>query len=233
MKWIVAGLFFSAATSGVAFAQEAIHPVVIELYTSQGCSSCPPADELLANLSKQKGVIALALHVDYWDYIGWKDTFGSPEFTDRQHSYARYANEKMVYTPQIIINGDQEKIVGGDAAKVAQRLQTAAGANGPVVTLSRSGDQLRVQATAQEPFPRGATVELVRYIPSATVNIERGENAGRQVFYTNIVTSLKLVADWDGASPLDIYLDAAGELPVAVLIQEPGPGAILGAATLH
>ena len=141
MKIICTALLLSGLSAGAALSQDATRPAVVELYTSQGCSSCPPADALLASLSKQKGVIALALHVDYWDYIGWKDTFGSPDFTARQHSYARFAGEKMVYTPQMVVNGGPSKIVGDDAAGLARLMQPAGGAGGPVVTLSRSGSQ--------------------------------------------------------------------------------------------
>ncbi len=233
MKVIVIALVLMAALATAAFAQDSERPVVVELYTSQGCSSCPPADALLASLSKQKGVIALALHVDYWDYIGWKDTFGSPDFTARQHSYARFAGEKMVYTPQMVVNGGPSKIVGDDAAGLARLMQPAGGAGGPVVALSRSGSQLRIRAATATPLQRGATVELVRYIPSAAVDIERGENAGRRILYVNVVASWKSVADWDGLAPLDLLVNAPGTLPMAVLIQEPGPGAILGAAELR
>ncbi|MCX8508278.1 MAG: DUF1223 domain-containing protein [Rhodobacteraceae bacterium] len=233
MKTPIVSLFLMAAMAPAAFAQQGARPAVVELYTSQGCSSCPPADAFLAELSQQDGVIALALHVDYWDYIGWKDTFASPDYTNRQYSYARFAGEKMVYTPQMVINGGQEKIVGDDAAGIARLMRPAGGEDGPVLMLSRKGKQVRVQATTSKPFPNGASIELVHYIPSASVDIERGENSGRRILYANVVTSWTSVGQWDGSAPLDMAVNAPGGLPVAVVIQEPGPGAILGAATLR
>lgn len=230
MKLICTALLLSAFTAGMACGQDANRPAVVELYTSQGCSSCPPADELLARLARRDDVIALALHVDYWDYIGWTDTFGSQTFTDRQHAYAWFAREKMVYTPQMVVNGDKEKIVGDDAAALAQRLAAAGGQDGPQLELSREGATIRIRAKATGALAETALIELVRYIPSAAIDIERGENAGRRILYTNIVTSWKTVGEWDGTTPLDLQVRATGDLPAVVLIQEKGPGTIFAAA---
>ncbi len=230
MKLMYTALLLSVFAAGTASGQDANRPAVVELYTSQGCSSCPPADELVARLSQRDDVIALALHVDYWDYIGWSDTFGSPAFTDRQHAYAWFAREKMVYTPQMVVNGGKDKIVGDDAATLAQRLAPAGGHDGPQLALSRDGAMLRIQATASDALAKTALIELVRYIPSAAVDIDRGENAGRRILYTNIVTSWKTVGEWDGTQPLDIQVRATGDLPAVVLIQEKGPGTIFAAA---
>lgn len=230
MKLTFTALLLLGFTAGMAFGQDANRPAVVELYTSQGCSSCPPADELLASLAQRDDVIALALHVDYWDYIGWTDTFGSPIFTDRQHAYAWFAQEKMVYTPQMVVNGGKEKIVGDDAAALAQRLTATGGHDGPHLELSREGATLRIRAKATGALAETALIELVRYIPSAAVDIERGENAGQRIIYTNIVTSWKTVGEWDGITPLDIEVGASGDLPAVVLIQEKGPGTIFAAA---
>lgn len=228
-------LFLALATAltlpGAVQAQSTEHPVVVELYTSQGCSSCPPADAVLAEIAGRKGVIALALHVDYWDYIGWKDTFGSKANATRQRAYAIFAGESMIYTPQLVVNGS-EKLVGTDVATLEQLLNAAGGstAHGPLIELTRNGGALKVRATSPRPLPDGTLVQLVRYTPSAAVAIKRGENAGRTITYTNIVTSWEKVATWNGQGTLNLDLSASGEEPAVVIIQEPGPGAILAAA---
>ncbi len=213
-------------------AQSAARPVVVELYTSQGCSSCPPADAVLAKIAGRNDVIALALHVDYWDYIGWKDTFGDKAFSDRQRAYALFAGESTIYTPQMVIGG-REKLVGADEGKLARMLQTGAAAKGPQIELTLSGNTLNVKATSSTPLADGTVVQLVRYIPSASVAVKRGENAGRTITYANIVTSWQKVATWDGQAPLNLDLTAKGEQPAVVIIQEPGPGAILAAAVVR
>lgn len=205
------------------------HPAVVELYTSQGCSSCPPADALLAELARQEGVIALALHVDYWDYIGWPDTFGQPVFAKRQRAYAIAAGEKMVYTPQIIVNG-KTALIGDDVAGVSAALHPVGDAKGPVLELVRKGDRLMIRADSTGPLADGTFVQLVRYLPHAAVTIERGENAGRTIDYNNIVTSWQHIGEWDGQGPLNMSVVLDGEGPAVVLLQNPGPGAIISAA---
>ena len=111
MKILISMVF--AAFAAISVPATAQSPVVVELFTSQGCSSCPPADKLMHELAKRDDVIALALHVDYWDYIGWKDVFAQPEFTARQRAYARLGNRKMIYTPQMVING-RDHVVGSN-----------------------------------------------------------------------------------------------------------------------
>ena len=210
-------------------AQSAGQPAVVELYTSQGCSSCPPADALLEKLAGRPGVIALALHVDYWDYIGWKDTFGDPAFAERQRDYARAAGEKMIYTPQMIINGE-EMIVGSDSAALAGALAPVGGPGAPVLHLSQDGGTLSVRAEAVPGLAAPVMVELVRYLPRATVGIDRGENAGRTITYVNTVTSWREIGRWDGQGPLELTVETSGAQPAVVLIQEDGPGRILSAA---
>ncbi|KQB98302.1 hypothetical protein AL073_05345 [Loktanella sp. 1ANDIMAR09] len=206
-------------------------PVVVELYTSQGCSSCPPADEMLRDLAKRDDVIALALHVDYWDYIGWKDIFANPAFTARQHAYARAANATSVYTPQMIISG-VEQVVGSRPMQVMDALlvQKEAG-NLFDVTLTRRDGAVLITA---EPGQGGNyAVQLVRYLPEKTVDIRRGENAGRNLTYANIVTSWDVVAEWDGRSPLALEADAEGDNPIVVILQQSTDGPIVGAAVLR
>lgn len=230
MRSIFTALLLSGLSAGAAMGQDANRPVVVELYTSQGCSSCPPADALLSRLAQRDDVIALALHVNYWDYIGWTDTFGSQTFTDRQQAYARFAREKMVYTPQMVVNGGKDKIVGDDEAALLQRLTALGDHDGPQLELSREGAALRIRAKATGLLAETALIELVRYIPSAEIDIDRGENAGQRILYTNIVTSWKTVGEWDGTEPLDIEVPATGDQPSVVLVQEKGPGTIFAAA---
>ncbi len=219
-------------TAGLARAEDSAGPAVVELYTSQGCSSCPPADSLLKALARRGDVIALGLHVDYWDYIGWKDTFGDPAFTARQKSYAKAMQERMVFTPQIIVNGT-DSLVGSDAAAVKAALRPAGGPGAPALSLSRQGSRVRIEATTTRPFPDGAIVQLIRYQPLEEVAIERGENAGESIAYANIVTQWRKIGSWDGTAPLTITTDAPGPEPIVILIQTPGPGAILAAAALR
>lgn len=206
-------------------------PVVIELYTSQGCSSCPPADAMLHDLAQRDDVIALALHVDYWDYIGWKDVFGRPENTARQHAYARAAKVAMVYTPQMVIGG-VDHVIGSRPMQVMDALQAQIRqGNSFDVYLTRRGENVIINAA---PGARGDyVVQLVRYIPEATVSIARGENAGQDLNYTNIVTSWDVVGRWDGRSALALETAAPGESPIVVIVQSAANGPIVGAAELR
>lgn len=221
---------------GAAQAQE--RPVVVELYTSQGCSSCPPADALLKKLAARDGVIALALHVDYWDYIGWKDTFGDPAFSARQRAYARKAGRRMVYTPQMIVDG-QGHIVGNKPMEVLDQIEAARRAAPPLrLEVTRRGQSLRIAARADgrlsdDDLAGGLVVQLVRYTPSQTVRIGRGENAGRTIEYVNIVTDWQQVGRWDGRDALQMTVPIRGEAPAVVILQQAGPGRILAAAEVN
>ncbi len=206
-------------------------PVVVELYTSQGCSSCPPADALLHDLGNRDDVIALALHVDYWDYIGWADSFAQPAFTARQHAYARARNAEMVFTPQMIING-QDSVVGSRTMQVVDAIQAhRAQGNAVQVSMQRNGESVTITAT---PTARGDyLVQLVRYTPAETVQIRRGENAGHAYNYAHIVNAWNVIHRWDGADALAIEVSAAGTDPAVAIIQHANNGAIVGAAELR
>lgn len=214
-------------------------PVVVELYTSQGCSSCPPADALLKELTDRDDVIALALHVDYWDYLGWKDPFGKPEFSARQKSYAIAAGERTVYTPQMIIAG-REALIGPQEAALDAAIARESDAHPEVdLKITGEGDHYEIALSPVDKLETPAMVQLVRYKPSATVDILRGENAGRTVTYKNIVTSLTGIAEWDGRAPVTLSVDLDGDAPAVVIVQEsrpskngPLPGPILAAGQL-
>lgn len=216
--------------SGMTLAQTS--PVVVELYTSQGCSSCPPADEFMEHLVKSPDVIALSLHVDYWDYIGWRDTFGNPAYTKRQKAYAKAVGSRMIYTPQMIVGG-LDRVEGNDPVQVADAIRRHQALVSPVtLTVMRDGDRIVIKAEADPPLTKPARVQVIRYLPQATVAIGRGENEGREVTYSNIVTDWQSVADWPGRAALEMTADAAGADPVVVIIQTDGPADVLAAAVV-
>lgn len=192
--------------------------VLVELFTSQGCSSCPPADALLRELAGHTDVMALALHVDYWDYIGWKDIFARPENSARQRAYAAADGRRMVYTPQIIIDGTDE-VMGTHPKDVAALVEKHRAGGNVSLDVVRADDGLTIEAHASPGAEGVCAVQLMRYRPHATVEITRGENAGRTLNYTNIVTEITHLADWDMRTPLNLEVPLTGDLPAAVVIQ--------------
>lgn len=223
------GLWLGIA--GGALAQNG--PVVVELFTSQGCSSCPAADAFFAELTQREDVIALALHVDYWDYIGWKDEFAHPAHTGRQKAYARAAGSRMLYTPQMVISG-QAQISGNAPDDVLEAIRRHALRPAPVaLMLQRVGQVLRITAEPRETGVGPLAVQLVRYEPQRTVEIDRGENAGRTITYHNIVTSWEVLGLWEGRAPFALDVPAPGDAPAVVLLQREGQGPIVAAAALH
>lgn len=219
-------------SSGLAAGEtRADEPVVVELFTSQGCSSCPPADDILRELSDRDDVIALALHVDYWDYIGWADVFADPAFTERQKAYARAAGERMVYTPQMIVGGI-DHVVGARAMELAELIDAHSEAPRPVdIELTVEGDTLKITARG-DGTADPCVVQVVRYMPEETVAIERGENAGHTLTYANIVQEWEVVGTWDGLGSFEADVPRGGE-PLAVIVQRDGHGPVLGAAALR
>lgn len=207
--------------------------VVVELFTSQGCSSCPPADALLGELATRADVLPLAFHVDYWDYIGWKDIFGDPANTERQRRYAAAAGARTVYTPQMVVGG-KDHVVGYKPMKLAMLIDRHGEAEQPVaIEAVRAGGEVRI---ALEPMDRpvGAVeVLLVRYLPERTVDIRRGENAGRTLDYHNIVVSLRSVGRWSGQGRFAKSVPADGEGEFAVLVQRQETGPILAAGRVR
>ncbi|MDF2799568.1 MAG: hypothetical protein K0R85_2312 [Devosia sp.] len=208
---------------------------VVELFTSQGCSSCPPADALLSSLGKDDDVIALAFHVDYWDYVGWKDTFGDPANSDRQRAYAKSWGTPRIYTPQMVVNGKQD-VVGSRRAEVHSAIRSASLIL-PVDIESKAG-MLEVEI-GPHAGTGDAVVWLVTYLRQAQVQIERGENAGKSMSYTQVVTGRHMLGMWEGEAgarfklPLAELAAEAGD-GIAVIVQEDRnglPGAILGAAS--
>lgn len=183
---------FAATPCGAA---EIIRPTgVVELFTSQGCSSCPPADRVLAELAKDNKTLTLAWHVDYWDYIGWKDSFARPEYTRRQKEYAVSMGESGVYTPQAVING-RVHVVGSRGNDVSRSLAKLTGGNEGLVvpiTASIAGDVLKVGIEAL-PQAAGTTLWMVYFNNRQAVKIERGELAGQTLDYTSIVGDIEMI----------------------------------------
>ncbi|WP_137700060.1 DUF1223 domain-containing protein [Marimonas lutisalis] len=218
------------ALAGVVAAEE--RPlIVVELFTSQGCSSCPPADAFLHELAKRDDVLALSLHVDYWDYIGWKDVFAQPKFTKRQHSYAHVGGRRSVYTPQMVIQG-QDHVVGNHPMDVTEliRLHQERGVEVALVA-QRNGGQVTIRADARKPGKM--LVQLVQYAPQEKVKIKRGENAGHTLSYANVARDWTQLGQWDGRAPLEMTAKLTGNLPAAVIVQRienRGFGAIAAAA---
>lgn len=218
------------ALSGVAQAEA--QPVVVELFTSQGCSSCPTADEFLMELAQRPDIIALSMHVDYWDYIGWKDTFAQSQFTSRQKAYAKAIGSRTIYTPQMIVNG-LDRVEGNSPDTVLTAIDEQKGGTPSVeLHLIRQGDAVTIKATPLKALEGPTRIELFRYTPEATVQIGRGENAGLEVTYTNIVTQWTPLGIWAGDAPLELVAPAEGEQPLVVIVQSEGPGEIIAAAKL-
>ncbi|WCR11756.1 DUF1223 domain-containing protein [Paracoccus stylophorae] len=186
-------------------------PVVVELFTSQGCSSCPPADAMLAGLAGAPGVLPLSYHVDYWDYLGWADSFAKPEFTRRQEDYARAAGERALYTPQLIVDGQDTAVAPGPAQLMAlidaNRLSPAM--LGVQRETTDKGEE--IELTPLSDMEAEVGIVLVRYAPERKVKVTAGENRGRTVTYVNVVLAVDPVADWDGAKPLRLTIRPDGE----------------------
>jgi len=202
------------------------HPVVVELFQSQGCSSCPPANANINAIAGRPDVLALSFGVTYWDQLGWKDSFASPRNTARQWEYARHAGRTQVATPQVIINGGTA-IVGSNRQQLDQTILTAGPARGGP-TLAVEGATLRV-GTAETTAK--STVWLVRYDPrSVQVAIRAGENGGRTLPHRNIVRDLVKLGEWTGAAKaLTIPSPASSELASAILVQQGAGGKITAA----
>ena len=225
----------AAALVAAALAMPAAAPraeVLVELYTSQGCDACPPADRLMAEIGEREAVIALSFHVDYWDYLGWRDTFASSEYTARQQIYRDAFDAPMIYTPQVVIGG-RTSVPATRRAAILDAIDAALEpeTGGPIRI--EGGDGMLEARLAAVDMPRPCTVWVAKYRKSATVAIERGENAGRTLDYHNVVTSLDRIGEWDGRAGETVMLPQPepGE-GVAIWLQD-GPGGPVMAAAAH
>ena len=210
-------------------------PVVVELFTSQGCSSCPPADSFLGKLAERHDILPLAFHVNYWDYIGWKDPFASEASTERQYSYGHALGLNMVYTPQMVIGGTHDA-VGSDEGSVRQAIETDAGRAKLKLTVVRdAAGAYKVEIPAGT-TAAPATVWLALFDHAHKTPVQRGENSGTTLTEYNIVREWRKIGDWNGQAT-EIALKLTPESDeydaCAVLVQEGGFGAIRGAASFR
>jgi hypothetical protein len=210
-----------------ALAADAAHPTVVELFQSQGCSSCPPAAANVRGLSDRPDVLALAFEVDYWDRLGWKDTFSSPAWTARQYAYARAMGRDGVYTPQVVVNGRVEGD-GLEPGSLATLISAGdRGVGGPKVSFAAGA----VSVGAGAAPARGADVWLARYDPRLVeVAVKRGENAGRTLPHKDVVREMVLIGRWDGRGASFPAPANSSGLAEAAIVQEAGGGPILAAA---
>jgi len=173
---------------------------VVELFTSQGCSSCPPADQIIGELAKDPSVIALSLPIDYWDYLGWKDTLADSRFSARQKAYSHVRGEREVYTPQVVVNGSAH-VIGSDLAGIESAIDDTKKAGGVMsvpVSLTVSGKQINVSVAASGEGPAHGEVWICSISKAVPISIGRGENRGREITYHNVVRNLLKVGDWNG-----------------------------------
>lgn len=210
---------------------------VVELFTSQGCSSCPPADKVLGELAQDPSMIALSLPIDYWDYLGWKDTLADSRFSARQKAYSHMRGDRGVYTPQAVVNGTTN-VLGSDRAAIenaANRTQKNDGVMAVPVTMTQSGGQIKVSVA--EAGGRSGEVWICAVSKSVPITIARGENRGQQITYHNVVRNMLKVGDWNGKAgtwtvPLE-NISRDGIDAAVVYVQDGNrdkPGPMLGAA---
>ena len=225
----------------VAAQQQAPTMAVVELFTSQGCSSCPPADALLKKFSERSDVVALSLSVDYWDYIGWKDTLASPRFTERQHGYAKVRGDHKVYTPQMVVNG-MAHTVGSNETEIDYLIEkTRRKLADAQIPLKVSDDQgtvvIETGAPGNRELASSGTIWMATVQNQVEVAITRGENKGLKTNYYNVVKDLTPVGPWRSDEPTTLRVDdktvsRVGADRCAVLLQQGMTGPIVAAAWL-
>jgi hypothetical protein len=213
---------------------------VVELFTSQGCSACPPADKIIGELAKDPNVIALSMPIDYWDYLGWKDTLANSRFSARQKAYSQMRGDRDVYTPQVVVNGSAH-VIGSDRAGIDDAIKDTAKSDGVMsvpVTMTLSGKQINVSVAASKaPAAAHGEIWICSVSKAIPISIARGENRGRELTYYNVVRNLLKVGDWNGSSgswsvPLE-NISREGVDAAVVYVQDGNrdrPGAMLGAA---
>jgi hypothetical protein len=230
LAFSVAGIAL-AGSLRVDHAQAADRPVLIELFTSQGCNSCPPADALLGELAHRPGVLALAFHVDYWNGLGWQDPFSSSTATARQHDYAQRLGKRSIYTPQLVVDGAADAIGSDrgdvDALIAAARRRAVAGPSIDVATDGQGGQIARIGAAEAG----RATVWLAGYDRSHVTPVGRGENGGRTLTEYQVVRSLVRLGDWTGAAAEFPLPKHDGESAI-LFVQPDEPGPMLAAKDL-
>ena len=231
MRMIIATVLMSTTLgSAASFAQAPIRPAVVELFTSEGCSSCPPAEVYLGELAQRPDVLALAFHVDYWDGLGWQDRFVIPEATPRQRGYARSLRLSSLYTPQVVVDGSVD-LVGSDRNKIVRVLKESR--TGVSIDIALREDSLAIDIGPDSTTVKQSDVVLFAFAHSAVSPIGRGENSGRTLTEYNIVRAVRHLGEYGGRA--QTYRTDLSSLPkdatdVAVIVQSPGQGPIVGAA---
>ena len=228
LRTILTATLFGVTASSASQAGD--NAVLVELFTSQGCSSCPPADRNLGDLAGREDVLPLSLHVDYWDYLGWRDTFASRAHTERQYAYRELLGARVVYTPQIIVHGTAD-VPGYRPDLIGQAIEAAGSAPRKAgIAISTGGGMLKAAIRVNGPT-RPCTIWMATYRVEASVAIERGENAGRTITYHNVVEKLMRVGPWQGGTEqsLDLPQPRPGE-GVAIWLQDDATGQVLSAS---
>ncbi len=233
-------LFVALGAQSLSHANETQPIAVVEMFTSQGCSSCPPADKVVAAYAKDNNVLALSMHVDYWNYLGWKDTFSKPEFTKRQQNYAVSFARRGVYTPQAVVNG-RNHVVGSYGAEITdliKRYKTSNRGLDVPITASVNGDTVNIKTSAQA---GDATLYIVYFDKKRNVKIKRGENSGKTITYHNVVRNIATLGMMKQGK-MDITMPMAelkshGAEACAIILQRTTkngtPGAIIGATVIN
>ena len=223
-------------TTGIQSAIAEHITAVVELFTSQGCSSCPPADKLMSELAKREDLVVLTYSVDYWDYLGWKDTFGSPKNTERQYAYTTVLGNEYPYTPQAVINGIYHEV--GHKKQIIENLISKNKTLPVDVNLTMEGEAFKVKIEGELPSNvENSTIYVASVLRNATVFIKRGENSNRELSYTNIIQNLQPIGMWDGSSQDIMFplreIHSHGADTFAILVQtsvNENLGQIIGAA---
>ncbi len=222
LRFAIAAFFFGISTS--AFAGENQPARVLELFTSQGCSSCPPANIFVGKMAEDRDTLVLSYGVTYWDYLGWKDTFASPVFTERQRAYGRALGNANVYTPQMVLNGSAH----GSRYSKHDVQSMALPASQPRLRFGVEGGTLRSAFIA--PQQKNYDAVLVEYVPGPqSVPVNRGENRGRVLTLTNVVTSLKPLGVWQDRKALDTRVRPQNGKAYALLLHDPRTKKVVGA----
>lgn len=229
LRWLFGPALAAFSAGFLGSAHAAPSPAVVELFTSEGCNSCPPAEAYVGELAKRGDVLALAFHVDYWDDLGWRDRFGLAQAVERQRAYAHALHLSTVYTPQIVVDGRYD-YVGSNRSGIGRALGGTR--DGIPVAIKVSNGEIVVTLGAWNTGQPG-DVLLIGYRRKAVSAIGRGENAGRTLEEYNIVRAVRELGRWNGTAQ-DFHLELAS-LPqdtsdVAVLVQAPGQGPVMGAA---
>lgn len=231
VSWLSAAL---PASAGQPVPAATINPVVVELFTSQGCSSCPPADQLLGELAERDDVLPLSMHVTYWDYIGWADPFALEAVTERQRAYAHSLGTRRPYTPQMVVDGMHD-VIGSYRERVLATIETAAAGSAKLpVGFTREGTALSA-ALPQAALDAPATVWLVLFDTAHATAVARGENGGRKLTNYNVVRVFRSLGTWDGNAgeiALGLGPEALAHDGCAILVQQGPTGRILGAAAI-